>query len=119
MRPNITIFLNKDNYLKNNYLIRRYIRKNETESYIRHMVRQDNYFVFEHLLVENTEKWLKMKKFYYKNIIYSNYLKFLESYCIDNESTKCRILITQLFYELGLSKNQHKKKNSKYIRWRR
>jgi hypothetical protein len=82
------------------------------------MIRQDNDFVFKQLLKENYQRWLNMKKCYYKNCIYSNYITFLESYAIDNESTKCRKLIIDLFQELGLSKNQHKKNVSKYIRWK-
>ena len=37
---------------------------------------------------------------------------------IDNESIKCRKIISDLFEKLGLSKNQHKKNTIKYIRWR-
>uniref|UniRef100_A0A6C0KP18 Uncharacterized protein n=1 Tax=viral metagenome TaxID=1070528 RepID=A0A6C0KP18_9ZZZZ len=60
-----------------------------------------------------------MKKYYYKNCIYSNYLIFLESYSIENESSKCRKIIIDLLEELGLSKNRFKKKNViKYIRWK-
>jgi len=82
------------------------------------MVRQDNDFVFKQLLVENYQRWLNMKKYYYKESIYSNYINFLDSYAIDNESTKCRKIIQDLFEELGLSKNQHKKNTIRYIRWR-
>lgn len=82
------------------------------------MVRQDNEFVFKQLLKENYKRWINMKKCYYQNCIYSNYITFLESYAIDNESTKCRKSIIELFEEQGLSKNQHKKKISKYIRWK-
>jgi hypothetical protein len=39
-------------------------------------------------------------------------------YALDNESKKCRNLITELFEEQGLSKNQHKKNVIKYIRWK-
>ncbi len=82
------------------------------------MVRQDNDFVFKQLLVENYKRWSNMKKYYYKESIYSNYVHFLDSYAIDNDSTKCRKIIQELFKELGLSKNQHKKNTIRYIRWR-
>ena len=59
-----------------------------------------------------------MKNYYYKNGIHSNYIVFLESYAIDNESVKCRKIIGELFEELGLRKNQHKKNSIKYIRWK-
>jgi len=114
----VTIFLTKETYIKKHNLIKKYIFKRNFENYIRCMIRQDNEFVFKQLLRENHERWINMKKCYYKNCIYSNYITFLESYAIDNESTKCRKIIGELFQELGLSKNQHKKNVSKYIRWK-
>ena len=82
------------------------------------MVRQDNHFVFKQMLTENFGRWTNMKKYYYKNCIYFNYIYFLESYAIDNESPKCRKIILELFEELGLRKNQHKKNVNRYIRWK-
>lgn len=115
----IKVFLSKKTYLEDHWLVRNHIDKRNIENYIRTMIRQDNSFVFKQLLLENEKKWLNMKKYYYKNCIYANYLIFLESYSIDNESTKCRKLIIDLLEELGLSKNRFKKKNIiSYIRWK-
>lgn len=114
----VTMFLTKKNYMKDHYLIREFINKRKIEQYIRAMVRQDNDFVFKQLLVENYRRWLNMTKYYYRECIYGNYLNFLESYAIDNQSTKCRKIIIIFLEEQGLSKNQHKKKTSRYIRWR-
>lgn len=114
----ITMFLTKKNYVENHHLIKEFIDKRKTEQYIRTMVRYDNDFVFEHLLVENYNRWLNMKKYYYRECIYGNYLNFIESYAIENEATKCRQIIHKFLEEQGLSKNQHKKNRIKYIRWR-
>lgn len=115
----VKTFFNKINYLSQHYMLADYIKNNgEMENYIRSMIRQDNDFVFKQILNENYERWLIVKKYYYKDCIYLNYLIFLESYAIDNESTKCRKLIGELLQELGLSKNQHKKNTIKYIRWK-
>ena len=114
----VTMFLTKENYLKDHHLLKTLTNKRHIENYIRTMVRQDNEFVFKQLLVENHHRWIQMTKYYYKNCIYSNYLTFIESYAIDNESTKCRRLLCEFLLELGLSKNQHKKNILKYIRWR-
>lgn len=114
----VTMFLTKENYMKDHYLIREFINKRKIEQYIRSMVRQDNDFVFKQLLVENYRRWLNMTKYYYKECIYGNYLNFLESYSIDNQSTKCRKIINIFLEEQGLSKNQHKKKTIRYIRWK-
>jgi hypothetical protein len=113
----VTIFLTRENYIKEHYLLRSVINKRYTEQYIRTMVRQDNEFVFNLLLVENYKRWLNMKKYYYKECIYGNYINFLESYAIDNKSLKCRKIIIKLFEEQGLNKNQHKKNVIRYIRW--
>jgi hypothetical protein len=113
----VTIFLTQKNYIKEHYLLRSFINKIHIEQYIRTMVRQDNDFVFKLLLVENYKRWLNMKKYYYKECIYGNYINFLESYAIDNKSLKCRKIIINLFEEEGLNKNQHKKNVIRYIRW--
>ena len=84
----VTIFLTQQNYIKEHYLLRSFINKRYIEQYIRTMVRQDNDFVFNLLLVENYKRWLNMTKYYYKECIYGNYVNFLESYAIDNKSLK-------------------------------
>ena len=113
----VTIFLTQKNYVKEHNLLRNMIIKRNIEQYIRTMVRQDNDFVFKLLLVENYKRWLNMKKYYYEECIYGNYINFLESYAIDNNSLKCRKLIINIFEEEGLNKNQHKKNSIRYIRW--
>lgn len=114
----VTMFLTKKDYLKDHHLLKTLTNKRHIENYIRTMVRQDNEFVFNRLLVENYHRWIQMTKYYYKNCIYTNYLTFIESYAIDYESPKCRTLICEFLLELGLSKNQHKKNIVKYIIWR-
>jgi hypothetical protein len=96
-------------------IISNIVNKNDIENYIRTMIRQDNSFVFEQLLIENYEKWINIKEYYYKECIYINYLMFLEFYIMDNESIKCKKILDELFVELGFNKNQHKKKSFKYI----
>jgi hypothetical protein len=112
----ITIFLNKQNYLCEHHLIRKYINKTKIENYIRCMARQDNDFVFEQLLYENNIQWsCNIKNYFYKQTTYQNYLFFMEEYCNEFESEKCRKLIIHILQELGLRKNQHKKNIVKHI----
>ena len=82
------------------------------------MLRRDYDFVFERILIENYEKWLKIKHYIYKNVIYNNYIYFIKDYCIENESNKCRILINSFFKEHGLCQNQHKNNIIKNKRWK-
>jgi hypothetical protein len=106
----ITMFLTKDNYIKNHHLIRKYIDKTKIEKYIRTMIHQDNDFVFNFLLVENHQRWLNMTKYYYQEYIYSNYLHFLDCFALENEAVKCRNLIVKY-------KNQHRKKLINKYKW--
>jgi hypothetical protein len=114
----VTMFLTKKKYMEDHHNIRQLIDKRKIEQYIRAMVRDDNDFVFKHLLKENYVRWLNMRKYYYKECIYGNYVNFLESYAIDNKSTNCRRILIDFFEEQGLSKNQHKKNTIRYIRWK-
>ena len=115
----VKLFLTNQKYLQEHPLIKQHINKQNIENYYRTMVRQDNDFVFKQLLVENQQKWFNMKQYYYKACIYTNYITFIESYAVENESTNCRQLIVDLFEELGLNKNQHKKNIIKSIIWKK
>jgi hypothetical protein len=114
----VTVFLNKQTYITEHDLVKKFINPKKIEDYIRTIIRRDHDFIFSRLLVENYYRWINMKEYYYKDRIFLNYLIFLDTYALDNESIKCRKLIKELFEILGLSKNQHKKNNIKYIRWK-
>ena len=113
-----TLFLNKKNYINNHYLLRPIILKNKIENYIRDMIRRDYDLVFEQILLENYKRWLEIKHYMYKNIIYKNYIYFIKDFCIENESNKCRSLINLFLKEHGLCQNQHKNNIIKNKRWK-
>jgi hypothetical protein len=110
------VFVNKQNYKLYHPLIKKYIYN--YENYIRDIVREDHSFVFEQILNENYKRWMTIKKYTYKNIIYNNYIYFIISYCIDNQSNNCRIVLVNFLREHGLCQNQHKKNILKNIRWK-
>ena len=112
------IQLNKELYAKYHHLFRDSINRKQLENYIRTTVRQDNDFVFNQLLQENYNKWFNIKKYLFQDCIYANYIYFLKTYCVENQSTKCKEKIDNLIQELGLSKNQHKKNIIRNIRWK-
>jgi len=93
LSPENLVWLTKENYIKYHYVIKDIIPKNRLESYIRDIVRNDYSFVFNHLLDEQFNKWLNMKKYTYKCYIFENYIRFLMQFCIDNNSNKCLMLI--------------------------
>lgn len=110
------IFTNKENYISNHYLIKLTIKN--YENYIRNIIKRDNEFVLTQVLRENYQKWCKITKYMYKNMIFKNYLYFTINYCIENDSINCRNVINNFLKEHGLHKNIHKKNVIKYIRWK-
>lgn len=110
------VFTNRENYRLYHPLIKPYIK--DIESYIRTMIRQDNEFVFNRIMEENCFKWYNIRKYQYKNMIFSNYLYFVISFCIDNDSNNCRKVVSDFLKEHGLGKNLHKKNVVKYIKWK-
>ena len=120
----VYIGLNKEYYFKYHHLFHNLINKRQLETYIRTMIRQDNDFVFVQLLMENHKWWLKMTNYIYRDSIYAHYLVFLQAYCLEYDSFKCKTTINDLFVnlglkkELGLSKNQHKKNITRNIIWK-
>ena len=100
-------FLNKENYLKYHKTVMDHcINK---ESYIRDMIKRDNDFVFTQIINYYYNRWLKIKKYIYNNGMYLNYVYFVQDYCVEHESTKCKNVVDNYFEINGISKNQHKK----------
>lgn len=114
----ISLFFTREDYLKYHKLVKSFIPRHNLESYIREVVRRDNQFVFQQILNENYKRWIQIKNYQYKNIIYRNYIIFMKDYCMSCESNKCINAIIIFLEELGLCKNQHKKNPIKHIRWK-
>lgn len=116
----VKIFWTKSMYEANHTLIVKYlVQKNKNvEEYIRFIVRNDNEFVFSRLLVDNLSRWINLRNYLNRDCIYLNYIVFLNSYCVDHNSYKCKKIIQEILEKLGLSKNQHKKNLIKYIKWK-
>ena len=112
------IFINREKYITRHYLIRYKIPNIKFQHYIRTIIYRDFNFVFERILKENYLKWLDIKEYTYKNVVYKNYIYFIKGFCIENNSEKCRIFLNDFLEKLGLCKNQHKKNIIKHIRWK-
>jgi len=113
---NVLAFINRENYNIYHSFIYNSIR--DFESYIRDMVRRDNEFVFYKLVREKYCKWIDIKQYRYKNMIFKNYFYFIINFCIENDSDNCRKVINIFLKEHGLDKNLHKKNVVKYIKWK-
>jgi hypothetical protein len=113
----VLLILNKKYHFKYHKFLKQLISKTQYENYIRDMLRKDNDFIFSFLIKENYKIWLKIRKYKYANMAYGNYFCFIDKFCVDNESTKCRNLLKDYLNKTGLSKNQHKKNTITNIIW--
>ena len=91
------VWLDKKTYVKNNYIITKSIKR--YDSYIRDIIRNDNHFVFLQVMREKFNLWNVNKKYFYKKIIYKNFIYFLINLCNHSESTNCKNIITQMLNE--------------------
>jgi hypothetical protein len=112
------MWLNKEFYFKYHKQVRSTIPKHLYTNYIRDIVRNDLSFVFDLILNENKIKWGLNKEIIYKKNKHKNFFSFLNAFCIENKSNKCRDLFLEYISKANLSKNQHKKNNYVNIRWR-
>ena len=83
--------LSKQYYIK--YHKHYKIPTNRMESCIRDIVRRDCDLVFHLTLKEKYNAWILRRPYRYKDLNYKNYVCFLEMYCIQQSSTKCRKII--------------------------
>jgi hypothetical protein len=109
------VFINSRYYKLYHYLLRNYIPV--YESYVRNMIRRDSYYVFESLIRENIDNWIKNRQYRYKNMVFSNYIYFVLYFCIENNSEKCRNILMEELSKRDLCRNLHKKNIIKYIKW--
>lgn len=110
------IFVNKKNYILYHHLLCNMVPL--YESYVRDTIRRDSDFVFEKILGENFDKWVKPKHYIYKNMVFGNFVHFIMAYCIENNSQKCRELLISFLVKRDLRQNQFKNNIVKYIKWK-
>lgn len=113
----VKVLLNKYYYNKYNYILQKNFTFERHNSLVRDIIRNDDIFVFDHIISENFEKWIKLEKYYYKNIIYDKYILFLIYYCNKYSSNKCKNLIYNFLYKSGIKKTLLKNNKIKYNRW--
>ena len=107
------VFLNKTYYMLYHYTIKKFIPC--YENYIRDVIRRDNDFVFERIVRENRNLWLNMRKYQYKNMVFSSYIYFILFYCQENNAHLCRRKLLKIADEFRLFLNINKKNIIKYI----
>lgn len=114
--PEKLVFVNSFYYNTYHHLIRHSIIN--YESYVRDTIRRDNDFVFEKIVRENVDWWIKNTNYRYKNMIFNNYIYFVLYFCIENNAEHCREIMIEYFSKRDLCRNLHKKNIIKYIKWK-
>jgi hypothetical protein len=115
LSPYKKMFLNKELYIKFNPIIDPYI--NNSENYIRDIIRKDYSLVFKFIVERKFKKWLCMRNYSYNNIIYPDYVHFLLFFTSTNNAYKCNNLINLQLNLSGLKKEWRKNSRIKYNKW--
>ena len=108
LKPEILVWLNKENYFKYHKCVKNMINKEKYDDYVRDIVKHDCSFVFEQIMNEHFLKFHKWKFYTYKNTRFHSYLIFLRYYAYSNNSHKCVEVIDDFTSQKGFSPNWYK-----------
>ena len=111
------ILVSKEFYFKYHHMLLSDNIITQKDNYIRNMIRNDYSFVFNLLINENIDMWLKNKQFLYKNINYSNYLQYLLDITTLYNAFGCRNLLLKELRLRDYDKNLSKKKRVRNLKW--
>ena len=112
-KRNLNRFLYKTNYSN----IIPICVKISFETYIRNIIIGDYDFIFDSLIKNNVLRWIHIKKYRYKQIIFNNYIYFLQYFSMIHNSNKCFEMINNTIRNTGLDGKQHKNKIDRNIIW--
>lgn len=102
---------NKENFADNHYILKQFLlKKNVFETYVREMIRRDNYFVFLYILQENYNKWVNIKNYMDDFVMYTSYIDFLINYCIIHNSNKCCLVLMKHIDSCNSKNSKNSKK---------
>lgn len=113
--PDTLVMLNKENYNKYNTCIRKQIQDSSFESYIRDQVRKNHSITLEHVVRENIHKWIRMKKYRYKNILAPDYLHFIYYFAAEHDCRQSMEVIDNIAREM-IGTKWHKRNGVRTIR---
>ena len=107
----------KENFTNNHYLLKRNNLILNFDSYLRCMIRENCDWIFNFIIEENYNYWIKPKKIIYDNQIFTNYLDYVHYLTVQFNSQKCKAIFLNFVNVSGYMKNKHKKKKIKMIKW--
>ena len=112
----VLVWLNKDYYIKyhNNIIIK--LGKNNFDSYIRFIIKNDLCFPFKQI-ISNPEIFLYknffLRKYNYKSMYFDTYYDFFNYYSIENNSNNCKNIINSLY-----NKKKYKQVKIRNNKWK-
>lgn len=112
-KRNLNRFLYKTNYSN---IVPMYV-KISFETYIRNIIINDYDFIFDSLIKNNVLRWIHIKKYRYKQIMFNNYIYFLQYFSMIHNSNKCFEILNNIIRNTGLDGKQHKNKINRNIIW--
>lgn len=87
-------------------------------TFMRAVIRHDQYFIFEYYLTINYTKWRKISPWLYKNMKFHNYIEFIRYLCCEHTSGRCQCKLKALEDKLKPNrKKKYKKMKIRSIRW--
>jgi hypothetical protein len=105
--------VNKENYEN----VNQNLYTGNTDSYLRKIIRKDYSYLFKKNIKCHYDKWYKMKKWIYKNMVLSNFIDYLRYLCIENNINNCKKILDNFQKKKGHYRKK-KFKNIKTIRTR-
>jgi hypothetical protein len=99
--PLAIVFTNKKNYELHHHAIKKSLDIYLYDSYIKYMIRSDNYIAFNQIVNENYEKWSNISNFVFKHKTYPSYIEYILDYCFFHDSYRC--------YDILFNKDNQKK----------
>lgn len=87
--PLALVFTNKQNYKLYHYAIKDSFDIYKYDSYIKYMIRSDNFVAFNEIVNEKYEKWRNISNFVFKHKTYPSYIEYILDYCFFHDSYRC------------------------------
>ena len=72
----------------------------DRDAYVRFMIRNDMYYVFGLYVQNNSSIYGRRSIYEYGNAKYRSFIKFMNDYCIQNQSQRCREIIHPIIANL-------------------
>lgn len=109
------VFTHKRMYEQHHEILRTAIPR--YDQYVLDMIQRDCHIVFEHILRENINHWMRRVQHRYKNMVFNNYIYYIVHYCSEYNAHDCKEIVHDYLQKRQLCRNLHKKNVVKYIKW--